>query len=238
MVPMTGNKVVAQPRASIEKHARGLHADGHHRRERGAHASASRASRPGRVRAALAPARAAAAQADGQARRRDRRRSTTQRASTPTGTPHDVTVAKDEYPRADTTLEGLADAQAGLRSHGQRSPPATRRRSPTAPRRVVVTSERARQGARRQAARLLPRLRRSPACRPEIMGIGPVPAVRKLLAKTGLTIEEIDLFELNEAFAAQSLYCVARARHRSREAQRQRRRHRARPPARASPARA
>ena len=42
---------------------------------------------------------------------------------------------------------------------------------------------------------------------PEIMGIGPVPAVRKLLAKTGLQISDIDLFELNEAFASQSLYC-------------------------------
>jgi acetyl-CoA acyltransferase len=43
---------------------------------------------------------------------------------------------------------------------------------------------------------------------PEIMGTGPVPAVRKLLAKNGLTIGDIDVFELNEAFAAQSLYCI------------------------------
>jgi acetyl-CoA acyltransferase len=43
---------------------------------------------------------------------------------------------------------------------------------------------------------------------PEIMGTGPVPAVRKLLAKHNLTIGDIDLFELNEAFAAQSVYCV------------------------------
>lgn len=42
----------------------------------------------------------------------------------------------------------------------------------------------------------------------EIMGTGPVPAVRLLLKKTNLTIEDIDVFELNEAFAAQSLYCV------------------------------
>ena len=40
------------------------------------------------------------------------------------------------------------------------------------------------------------------------MGIGPVPAIRKLLAKTGLTIDQIDLFEVNEAFASQALYCV------------------------------
>jgi PAS domain S-box-containing protein len=42
---------------------------------------------------------------------------------------------------------------------------------------------------------------------PEIMGIGPVPAVRKLLAKTGLSIGDIDLIEMNEAFAAQAVYC-------------------------------
>jgi acetyl-CoA C-acetyltransferase len=43
---------------------------------------------------------------------------------------------------------------------------------------------------------------------PRIMGIGPVPAVRKALAKAGLELEDIDLFELNEAFAAQSLAVV------------------------------
>jgi len=42
---------------------------------------------------------------------------------------------------------------------------------------------------------------------PDIMGIGPVPAIRKLLAQTGLSIADIDLFELNEAFAAQAVYC-------------------------------
>ena len=42
---------------------------------------------------------------------------------------------------------------------------------------------------------------------PAIMGIGPVPAVQKLLAKAGLKVSDIDLFELNEAFASQSVYC-------------------------------
>ena len=41
-----------------------------------------------------------------------------------------------------------------------------------------------------------------------MMGIGPVPAVRKVLDKTGMTIGDVDLVELNEAFAAQALYCV------------------------------
>jgi acetyl-CoA acyltransferase len=43
---------------------------------------------------------------------------------------------------------------------------------------------------------------------PEIMGIGPVPAIRKLLEKTGMTIDQIDAIELNEAFASQAVYCV------------------------------
>ena len=43
---------------------------------------------------------------------------------------------------------------------------------------------------------------------PDVMGIGPVPAVRKLLERNKLTVKDIDVFELNEAFAAQSLYCV------------------------------
>ena len=42
---------------------------------------------------------------------------------------------------------------------------------------------------------------------PDIMGIGPVPAVLKLLAKTGLEISDIDLVEMNEAFASQAVYC-------------------------------
>jgi acetyl-CoA C-acetyltransferase len=44
-------------------------------------------------------------------------------------------------------------------------------------------------------------------CEPDEMGIGPVFAVRKLLARTGLRIEDIDLWELNEAFASQVVYC-------------------------------
>jgi acetyl-CoA acyltransferase len=43
---------------------------------------------------------------------------------------------------------------------------------------------------------------------PDVMGIGPVPAVRKLLERNKLTVKDIDVFELNEAFAAQSLYCI------------------------------
>ena len=47
-------------------------------------------------------------------------------------------------------------------------------------------------------------------CEPDEMGIGPVFAVPKLLARHGLTVDDIDLWELNEAFASQSIYCQQR----------------------------
>jgi acetyl-CoA acetyltransferase family protein len=45
-------------------------------------------------------------------------------------------------------------------------------------------------------------------CDPSFMGLGPIPAIQKVLARAGLKIEDIDLFELNEAFAAQSIPCI------------------------------
>ena len=64
---------------------------------------------------------------------------------------------------------------------------------------------------------------------PKVMGIGPVPAVRKALEKAGLAAAAIDLFELNEAFAAQSLAVLRELRARPGQGQRERRRHRPRP---------
>jgi acetyl-CoA acyltransferase len=118
----------------------------------------------------------------------------------------DVTVSKDEYPRADTTLERLAALKpvfdpTGSVTAGNSSP-----LTDGAAALVLTSAERAKSlkqkplGWFRQFA--------VAGVPPEIMGIGPVPAVRKLLAKAGLKIEQIDLFELNEAFAAQALYCA------------------------------
>ena len=67
---------------------------------------------------------------------------------------------------------------------------------------------------------------------PAYMGVGPIPASRKALERAGLAIDDIDLVELNEAFASQSLASRPRARHPAREAERERRRDRARSPAR------
>jgi acetyl-CoA acyltransferase len=111
----------------------------------------------------------------------------------------------DELPRPETTLEGLAKlppafAQGGSVTAGNSSPI-----SDGAAAAIVTTREKA------AALGLRPlgvfRSFVTVGVDPEIMGIGPLPAVKKLLDKTGLKVSDIDLFELNEAFASQSVYC-------------------------------
>jgi acetyl-CoA acyltransferase len=115
----------------------------------------------------------------------------------------DFTV--DEMPRPDTTLEGLAKlppafAQGGSVTAGNSSPI-----SDGAAACLVMSAD----TASALGIKPLGYLRRfvTVGVDPEIMGIGPVPAVQKLLAKTGLKIDDITVFELNEAFASQSVYC-------------------------------
>ena len=72
---------------------------------------------------------------------------------------------------------------------------------------------------------------------PTIMLTGPAPASRKALAKAGLTVDDIDLFEINEAFAAVALRFMRDLGMLARQGQRQRRRDRHGPPARAPPGR-
>jgi acetyl-CoA acyltransferase len=115
----------------------------------------------------------------------------------------DFTV--DEMPRPETTLEGLgklppAFAQGGSVTAGNSSPI-----SDGAAAALVMSQKTA------DALGIRPlgvfRAFVTVGVDPEIMGIGPLPAVQKLLARTGLKIADIDLFELNEAFASQSVYC-------------------------------
>ena len=90
----------------------------------------------------------------------------------------------DEGPRRDTSLEALGEAEAGVSCQRARSPPATRRRRATAPSAVVVTSAEYAAAHGLEAARAIRRATRRPAWRPELFGIGPVPAIKKAL-KTG-----------------------------------------------------
>jgi acetyl-CoA acyltransferase len=116
----------------------------------------------------------------------------------------DFTV--DEMPRPDTTLEGLAKlppafAQGGSVTAGNSSPI-----SDGAAATLVMTRAKADELGIKPLG--IFRSFVTVGVDPEIMGIGPLPAVKKLLAKTKLTIDQIDLFEVNEAFASQAVYCA------------------------------
>jgi acetyl-CoA acyltransferase len=111
----------------------------------------------------------------------------------------------DELPRPDTTLEGLgklppAFAQGGSVTAGNSSPISDGAAA------ALVMSK-----AKAEALGVKPlgwfRSFVTVGVDPAIMGIGPLPAVQKLLAKNGLTVADIDLFEMNEAFASQAAYC-------------------------------
>jgi acetyl-CoA acyltransferase len=115
----------------------------------------------------------------------------------------DFTV--DELPRPETTLEGLAKlppafAQGGSVTAGNASPISDGAAA------CIVTS---RAKADELGVKPLGIFRSfvTVGVDPEIMGIGPLPAVQKLLAKNNLKISDIDLFEMNEAFASQAVYC-------------------------------
>lgn len=114
------------------------------------------------------------------------------------------TFEVDELPRADTTLEGLASlkpafAQTGSVTAGNSSP-----LSDGAAAALVMSGERARALGLTGLGYL--RAFVTTGVDPAIMGIGPVPAIRKLLAKAGMKLDQIDLFEINEAFASQAVY--------------------------------
>ena len=117
-----------------------------------------------------------------------------------------LTVKDDDYPRADTTLEKLSTLKPAFDPTGSVTAGNSSPLTDGAGAVVLVSGERLKSLSAKPLGWF--RAFATAGVPPEIMGIGPVPAVRKLLAKAGLRIEDIDLFELNEAFAAQSLYCA------------------------------
>jgi acetyl-CoA C-acetyltransferase len=112
-------------------------------------------------------------------------------------------VDTDEYPRPGTTAEKLAALKPAFRKDGTVTAGNASGINDGAAALVVTTREKAKSVGTPPLARVLAYA--STGVDPKIMGIGPVPAVRKVLERASLTIDEIDLFELNEAFAAQSL---------------------------------
>jgi acetyl-CoA acyltransferase len=117
-----------------------------------------------------------------------------------------VVVAQDEGPRADTTLEKLSSLKAAFRDGGS----VTAGNSSTlndGSAAVLLMSEKAlARSGKTPLARIV--ASGTAGVSPRVMGVGPVPASQKALAKAGWKASQLDLIELNEAFAAQSLACV------------------------------
>jgi acetyl-CoA acyltransferase len=115
----------------------------------------------------------------------------------------DVVVDRDEHPRPETTLEGLAKLKTPFRNPGTVTAGNASGVNDGAAALIVASEAAARQHGLTLRARVVAMA--TAGVPPRIMGMGPLPAVQKLLAKTGLTIKDIDVIELNEAFASQAL---------------------------------
>jgi 3-oxoadipyl-CoA thiolase len=115
-------------------------------------------------------------------------------------------LAVDEGPRADASLESLARLKPAFRKGGSVTAGNSSTLNDGAAAMLIASPTRARLLGLEPIARIVGVA--SAGVDPRVMGIGPVPAIHKLLARTGVALEDIDLFELNEAFAAQSLSVI------------------------------
>ncbi len=113
------------------------------------------------------------------------------------------TVKRDEGPRADTTIEALAKLKPAFKEGGVVTAGNSSQMSDGAAGAVVMSAEKAAQLGLKPLARFVAFA--VGGVPPELMGIGPIVAIPKALRVAGLSLNDIDLFELNEAFAAQSL---------------------------------
>ena len=120
--------------------------------------------------------------------------------------PQDVTLSRDEGPRANTTLEGLAKLRPVFDVKGTVTAGNSSQVSDGAGAAVLMTVEKAEELGIKPLA--IFRNFVVVGVDPDIMGIGPLPAIRKLWEVSGLTDADIGTYEINEAFAAQAAYCV------------------------------
>lgn len=114
-----------------------------------------------------------------------------------------VLVDRDEHPRPETTLEGLARLKPAFRPTGSVTAGNSSGLNDGAAALVLMSDRRARALGLRPLARIVASA--AAGVPPRIMGLGPVPATRKALQLAGLTLDDIRLIELNEAFAVQAL---------------------------------
>jgi len=117
-----------------------------------------------------------------------------------------LTVAVDEHPRADTTLEGLAKLKTPFRTPGTVTAGNASGVNDGAAAMILASEEAVKAHGLKPRARILGMA--TAGVPPRIMGIGPVPATQKLLARLGLKIGDFDAIEINEAFAAQVIACL------------------------------
>lgn len=115
----------------------------------------------------------------------------------------EVVFAQDEGPRADTSVEGLAKLRAVFHVNGTVTAGNSSQMSDGAAATVVMSADKADELGIKPLARFVAFA--TAGCLPEEMGIGPVYAIPKALKMAGLTLDQIDVIELNEAFAAQGL---------------------------------
>ena len=117
-----------------------------------------------------------------------------------------VVFARDEHPRADTSSEALGRLRPAFREDGSVTAGNSSGINDGASAVLLVEAQRARELGLRPMARIVATA--VAGVDPAVMGIGPVPATRKALARAGITVDDLDLVELNEAFASQSIVCV------------------------------
>ncbi|HEY8795061.1 MAG TPA: thiolase family protein [Gemmatimonadaceae bacterium] len=125
---------------------------------------------------------------------------------TVTGVKGDTIVDRDEHPRPDTTIEKLQKMKPAFAADGTVTAGSSSGINDGASAVLVMSGEAARAMDARPFARVVSSA--VAGVSPEVMGLGPIPASRLALARAGLSIDQIDLIELNEAFASQALACM------------------------------
>ena len=117
-----------------------------------------------------------------------------------------ILVTRDEHPRADSSLEALARLRPAFREGGSVTAGNSSGINDGASAVLLVEAERAKALGLKPMARVVATA--VAGIDPAIMGAGPIPAVRKVLARAGISVGDLDLIELNEAFASQSVVCI------------------------------
>ncbi len=210
MVPMGGNKVSPNP-ALVESYpdvylSTGLVAENHARQSgipreaqdefsARSHARAVAAIDAGRFKDEIVPLTVRVADTG-----------TERRGFSPGVTIREITFDTDEGPRRDTSFEALSKLKPAFHVAGTVTAGNSSQVSDGAAAVVVTSAEMAKAHGLTPLARFVAYA--TAGVPPELFGIGPVPAIRKVLKLAGLTLDQIDLVELNEAFAAQVLACL------------------------------